>query len=235
MKNILHNIKNWLWPYVCAICEEEAESTQDLCCVCRASLPWIEDRCYCCALPLTNENHSVKCASCLDNAPKFDRVCALFSYELPVSSLVMGLKFGKQLAYGRILGELLAEAVSHTWYTSLSLPEIIIPVPLHEKRLRKRGFNQALELARPIQKHLNIPIMNKAIQRVRATTPQSSLKRTSRKRNLTNAFEIKKTLPFEHVAIIDDVVTTGSTVSALSFALKQAGVERVDVWCVCRA
>ncbi|HQY22412.1 MAG TPA: hypothetical protein PK389_01455 [Gammaproteobacteria bacterium] len=115
------------------------------------------------------------------------------------------------------------------------LPEAIIPVPLHIDRLRKRGFNQALELLWPIHKKTKIPVVFDACVRIRKTTAQAQLDKTRRKRNLKSAFQIVKPIPFEHVAIMDDVVTTGSTVNALTQVLKEAGVTTVDIWCICRA
>lgn len=114
-------------------------------------------------------------------------------------------------------------------------PSYIIPVPLHRKRLRVRGFNQALELARPVAKALNIPIELHACQRIKHTLAQAELKQSQRKKNLKNAFATCKTWQVDHVVIIDDVVTTGSTINALKTVLYQAGVKKVDTWCLARA
>lgn len=147
----------------------------------------------------------------------------------------MGLKFGKKLAYGRVMGELLTDQVEERWYQNLVLPEAVIPVPLHHLRLRKRGFNQALELLWPLHKKTGIPVLADACVRIKKTSPQSQLDQSRRKRNLNSAFKVVKPIPFEHVALMDDVVTTGSTVNALTHVLKEAGVTTIDVWCMCRA
>jgi len=132
-----------------------------------------------------------------------------------------------------LFGALLAERVRNN-YRDQSFPECIIPVPLHAQRLRERGFNQALELARATAKQLLVPVEWQSCRRIRATPAQSQLLAAQRAANLKNAFQIIKPFRHKHVAIIDDVVTTGHTVTELSKALQRAGVERIDVWCVAR-
>jgi ComF family protein len=232
---MLKVLEQSLFPYICCFCRAYTTSGQDLCVACKLALPWIEERCYKCGLYLTPGIDSIDCERCREMPPKFDRLCALFSYQQPVTKLVMGLKFGKKLSYGRVMGELLADAVAGTWYKNIQLPEAIIPVPLHVERLRKRGFNQALELTWPVHNKMGIPVLIHNCVRVRKTMAQSQLDKSRRKRNLKSAFKLEKTVPFEHVAIMDDVVTTGSTVNALTHILKAAGVTTVDVWCICRA
>ena len=232
---MLKKLEQWFFPFMCCFCEAYTTSGQDLCSVCKMALPWSSDRCFKCGLYLTEGIDSIDCKSCREFPPKFDRLCALFSYQPPITKLVMGLKFAKKLAYGRVMGELLADQLSSQWYHNRELPEAIIPVPLHIDRLGKRGFNQALELLWPIHKQTKIPIVFDACMRVRKTTPQAQLDKVHRKRNLKSAFQIVKPIPFEHVAIMDDVVTTGSTVNALTQVLKEAGVTTVDIWCICRA
>lgn len=206
-----------------------------MCLPCQQDFPWIQDRCYRCCLRLGKEFESIVCERCQNKPPNFDRVCALFSYDPPVRRLVTGLKFSNQLAYGRILGELLVRAVTEHWYKNQLFPEAIIPVPLHPLRLRKRGYNQALELIKPLKKKKLIPILPYACVRNRHTKPQSGLSAERRKLNLKNAFRLELDKSYQHIAIMDDVITTGTTVNVLSAALKKAGVEQVDVWCICRA
>jgi len=232
---MLKTLEQWLFPGICCLCEHHSETTQDLCTVCKALLPWAIDRCYRCGLQLLDGQDAVDCEQCRQKPFAFDRLCTLFNYEQPLTQLITGLKFAAKLAYGRVLGELLAEAVNHTWYQKIPLPEIIIPMPLHERRLKKRGFNQALELALPSSKQLKIPINSHFCKRIVFTKPQSRLDAYRRRNNIKNAFEINRKYQFEHVAIVDDVVTTGSTVNALSLALKAKGVKQIDVWCICRA
>ena len=110
-----------------------------------------------------------------------------------------------------------------------------MPVPLHRQRLKRRGYNQVSEILLPVQKALKIEVLAHSCMRVKYTRAQSELSAVSRKRNLSNAFEITEPIPYQHIALVDDVVTTGSTVKALSLLLKEAGVEQIDVWCICRA
>lgn len=222
-----------LFPYHCCICRNFA-STMDLCESCKAELPWVVDRCYRCGLRLEGRDEHILCERCQNNPPHFSRVCALFSYDPPIQRLITGLKFGNQLSNGRVLGELLKEKIQ-SWYQGLVLPQAILPVPLHFKRLRQRGFNQSYELIRPFLKHSRIPCLYKTVKRSRHTKPQSGLNEEIRRLNVKNAFHVQSIKDYKHLAIVDDVVTTGSTVNALSIALKQQGAEHIDVWCICRA
>lgn len=231
---MLKQIQQWLLPNICCLCEKQSQTDRDLCLSCQETLPWVEDRCFRCGLELEDFKDSICCQQCREDPPEFNRLCTLFSYESPITKLVMGLKFGERLAYGRILGELLADAVFERWYKQ-DLPEAILPVPLHIDRLRKRGFNQALELSWPVHKRCKIPVLLTTCVRVKNTLPQAKLDKSRRKRNMQGVFQLQSTLPFTHIAIVDDVVTTGSTVQALCRVLKEAGVQQIDVWCICRA
>jgi len=231
----LKKIQEWVLPHYCCLCGEEANNDRDICHFCETSLPWAEDRCYRCGLAgVETKSSALYCERCIENPPKFDRLCTVFSYEAPITKLVRGLKFGRQLCYGRILGEWLADKVKD-WYKNSSLPDAVIPVPLHKKRLKARGYNQSLECLWPVKRQYTIPILHDSCIRGRHTKPQSELKNKDQRRaNLNKAFNVVKPLHLEHVAIMDDVVTTGSTVNNLSAALKQAGVSLVDVWCIAR-
>ena len=115
------------------------------------------------------------------------------------------------------------------------LPECLVPVPLHNDRLATRGYNQALEIARPLKKLLKIPIKFHAIKRVKATLAQTLVKTNERSGNVKNAFQLHQPLPYKYIAIVDDVTTTFSTVSELALEFRRHGVERIDVWCIARA
>jgi ComF family protein len=114
------------------------------------------------------------------------------------------------------------------------LPQLLIPVPLHRKRLQERGFNQAVELARPLSRQLDIPLDFSSCRRVRDTRSQSELHVRERQRNVRGAFKLSGKIEADHVALLDDVVTTGSTVTALAKVLRRTGVGRVDVWALAR-
>lgn len=164
--------------------------------------------------------------------PPFARVCALFRYAEPLTKIIYKLKFGGRLDYVMPIGSLMTYRIKNSWYSNEPLPEVIIPVPLSTQRYRTRGYNQSTMLGKIIAKGLHIPIDVSACSRIRNTKMQARLAKKDRGVNLQGAF-IAKTRA-KHIALVDDVVTTGSTVRAASYALQAAGVEQVDVWAVCR-
>jgi len=180
-------------------------------------------------------NEAIICERCSNSPPPFNRLCALFSYQPPIIRLIGSLKFGRQLYPATLFGKLLAEAITQRWYQHKNLPQVIIPVPLHSKRYRQRGYNQAAELSKPLAKYLDLPLDLELCSRIRNTSPQARLSKNKRTRNLSSAFAVNMTENYNHVALVDDVVTTGSTVRALSLVLRAAGVELIDIWCVARA
>ena len=120
-------------------------------------------------------------------------------------------------------------------YEEKIYPELIVPVPLHEKRLIQRGYNQSLLLAKILSHHLKVPLSHQDCQRIKNTTAQSSLKEKARKKNLKQAFTLKAQPAIEHIALVDDVITTGATLNELSKVYKNAGVKRIDIWICARA
>lgn len=187
------------------------------------------------------------CLLCRDNVMPPRRVCnacmrdlpwrseleqfTLFHYQPPIDNFISQLKFHGQLIYARFFSDCFLQQLKN--FPSL-LPEYLLPVPLHPKRLSERGFNQALEIAKPIAKQLKIPLATHFCQRNKYTKPQSDLSGSERIKNITDAFGIKKYSPAKHIAILDDVVTTGSTVNELIKLLKIQGVEKIEVWCVAK-
>ena len=158
-------------------------------------------------------------------------------YEHPVDDLIRRLKYQGALANARVLGVLLAQAVEER---ADALPRLLVPVPLHVARLRERGFNQAAALARYAGRMLELPVAFHAVRRVRDTPSQTALDMAERHRNVRDAFAVtsaraaRRLAEAEHVAIVDDVVTTGSTVNELRGVLSAAGVRRVEVWAAAR-
>lgn len=229
---VLNKFVYLLLPGTCIICRLPSQRPLDLCKHCEDNLPWLVKSCYRCALPLPHTTDGIICGRCLQQQPVFDRCVALFYYQAPIDGLLNQLKFHHCLRNAHILGTLLSEKIKQV-YIEDTLPQVIIPVPLHRKRLRQRGYNQALELAKPIAKHLRLPIDKWNHQRTRFTPPQTRLKVMQRHKNMRHVFS-SKTLQTKHVAIIDDVMTSGATVNALSRCLRQAGVEKIDVWVCAR-
>lgn len=208
----------------------------------RAPAPWKHLRstlspgsCLLCDLPAgAVPNLCTACAGALPRLPRHSpsRLVA-YAYTAPVSTLIHWMKFEANLPAALTLGVLLSEAVSQLLARAgAQAPDAILPVPLHRSRLRERGFNQALELARPLARHLDRPLLSRACVRVRATRPQSSLTAAAdRRRNVAGAFRLLRPLgDLRSVAIVDDVLTTGATVQALARLLREAGIEQIIVW-----
>jgi ComF family protein len=177
-----------------------------------AELPILPQSCPRCAtilpMPLTA---NLRCGECLKHPPAFDTTYALFSYETPITKLIMELKFHQKLVNAELLGKLMANALTERWYYNKPKPDVIIPIPLHPIRLQERGFNQALEIARPISKALHIPIDILSCQRIKHTEAQAQLLAENRGQNMKNSFRINATLKGKHIAVVDDVITTGHT------------------------
>lgn len=226
-------------PGTCILCGYSLLSPLSLCKDCRQELPWLHDVCQCCGIPLppTHPDPMPVCGACLAAPPPYGSCRCLFAYRAPVNGLIARFKFDGDLATGKVLGRLLQERFLSS-YQQQTGPDLLVPVPLHDRRLRQRGFNQALELARPIARVSGIPLCTVALTRLRQTPAQSSLDRDARRQNLAGVFGYRRPIPASlpaHVAIIDDVVTTGATVAELSRLLWAQGARRIDVWAVARA
>ena len=230
--NWLDIIQNYLIPPTCILCGNAGFNTLDICENCYHRLPRNNLCCYRCgeifATPITPP---ALCGRCLRETPAFDETHAPFLHQEEIRHLITGLKFGAQFKNARLLGNLLAEHLQKT----TEIPEFIVPVPLHHTRYRDRGFNQALEIARTVSSTLKIPINFSSCIRHKATPHQTGLSAKKRHQNLHRAFSVTKLIHANYVAIIDDVMTTGSTANALATELKRAGVSRVDVWVCARA
>ena len=161
---------------------------------------------------------------------------APWTYSFPVDSLITRFKHGAKWPYGRLLAELLAQCLQHRFDETLERPDVLVPVPLATKRLRQRGFNQASMLARWLSTSLDIPCEEQLLKRVQDTSAQQDLKADARKKNLRNAFALTPGAPIKgrHLALVDDVLTTGATAQALAHLLMEAGAVRVDVYCLAR-
>ena len=215
----------------CLLCFHVTDDpTTDFCPECLNDLPMVRQACQQCGISLESEHLSL-CGSCITEPPAYDRVISAYGYARPIRQLMASFKFQHQLSLAPIFARALLAQIQRPD----SRIEAILPVPLHPTRLRQRGFNQALELARPIAHSLKKPIMLKSIRRKRNTETQSSLPAKQRVKNLRGAFESIQAVNYTGVAIIDDVMTTGSTANELAKTLKLNGVSYVEVWCVARA
>ena len=195
-------------------------------------MPWVNHHCRQCGVPLETETLE-SCAQCCQEPPAFWSVVSPLVYEFPVNRLVQALKFRRQLAEGRVLSHLMAEYIFHQ---QIDLPDVLIPVPLHRWRLLKRGFNQAYELAQYIARTLAVGLDADSLSRQRYTKAQSGLNRKQRLKNVRHAFEWQADhRASRHIALVDDVMSTGTTVSECARVLLNAGAKRVDVWVAARA
>lgn len=231
MRELVEQLGYLLLPPTCLLCGAAGQPRRDLCADCQQDLSRPVWPCLLCGLPMRSSADRL-CARCLRHPPVWDSLFAAFRYASPLDQLVFRLKYQGRLDAARLLGELFAESASAS---RLPRPDCLLPVPLHPQRLAERGFNQALELARPVARRLGLPLAAGDVSRVHRTLPQSGLNAAKRRRNLRNAFVAGSLLRGRHVAILDDVVTTGSTVAALTRALRKAGARRVDVWALARA
>lgn len=221
-----------LYPPSCLLCGDSGARGLDLCAACFADLPWNRRPCPRCAAPLPPDAEDQLCGNCIKTLPAWDDAKSPLAYAYPLDRLIQRFKFDGDLAAGRMLGGLLAEYLAASGGTR---PDCVLPVPLHPIRLKERGFNQAVELARPVGRRLGIPLHLGLCERVRVTEVQSKLDAAERKKNLKDAFAVRQSLDGAHVALLDDVVTTGATVEALTRALKDAGAARVTFWSLARA
>ena len=222
-------LHRWLLPLRCLLCGDAGANGMDLCSDCAAELPRNTHCCQRCALPLPIS--TPLCGRCQRKAPPWDAAWAPFRYAWPLDRLETRFKFGRDLTAGRVLATMW-EREPHP----SELPQLILPVPLHCRRLRERGYNQSLELARPLAHVLGIPCRRDLLERVRHTDAQTGLDAVERRRNLRHAFELREGVALPaHVALLDDVFTTGATLAECTRILKRAGITRVDVWALARA
>ena len=228
VRPVVDGLGRLLFRSRCLLCGESGDAGRDLCRACAATLPWNRSACARCALPLAIAADA--CGHCLRHPPPIASTRAAFVYGFPVDRLLPRLKFHDGLGAGRLLSGLMAEALADA-----DRPDALMPVPLHRARLRQRGYDQALELAKPLARELRLPLRDGLLHRRKATAPQSRLDARARRRNLRSAFEVRPspTLP-AHVALFDDVMTTGATLHAAALALRRAGVQRVDAWICAR-
>ena len=233
---MLHNwiniIQDYLLPPTCILCGNTGFNSLDLCEHCFKRLSRNQHCCYRCAERFTTPITTPQlCGKCLSSPPAFDETIAPFVYQGEMRHLITSLKYRAQTRNARLLGSLLANHLKE----NAQRPELIIPVPLHKVRYRERGFNQTIEIATIISQTLNIPLDLSGCIRTENTPHQVALNAQQRQTNIKNAFTIIKPISAQHIAIIDDVMTTGATVNELANSLKSAGVSRIDIWTCAKA
>jgi len=231
----LARLQRILLPPICVLCSGgESSDSLDLCSACVGDLPANANACVQCGERLAGDMvASPVCGACLRKPPRYDYTHCGFRYEFPVDHLVRALKYHGRLAHARVLGQLLARTLANQ--KERQLPQLLVPVPLAQQRYGERGFNQAIEIGAQLEKVLGIPLRADLLERRRNTREQAGLDRVARRKNVRGAFAIRKALPGEHIAIVDDVVTTGSTVNEIARVLRRAGAKQIEVWAVARA
>ena len=228
----LKHARRWWWPQSCLLCHARAPAGKDLCTACDQSLPRAQAACPRCGTPGAGFGTDAICGECQKNPPDYDATRTVFRYALPVDRLIQHLKYHGRLELSRVLGGYLAE---HLLTLDDPPPDVIVPVPLHVARLRERGYNQSLEIARFVTRQLRVPLDWQGTQRIRPTAPQAELPRDQRRKNVRGAFTANKVFAGQRIAIVDDVMTSGHTVNALAECLRRSGAREVRVWVVARA
>jgi ComF family protein len=220
-------ILEWLYPDRCALCLAPAES--GICAACTTDLVTPGPCCPTCAEPLPVAG---SCPACQLRPPLLDAVWVPFAYAWPLSQLVLGYKSGGRTQLGRPLARLLSD---HLAADATPGVDCVIPVPLHEQRLAQRGFNQAEQLARVLCRSRGLRLDARAVRRIVATPSQQGLSRRARKANLRGAFAVGRDLSGLRVLLIDDVMTTGTTLNALAREVRKAGAAWVGAVALARA
>ena len=214
-------------PLRCLVCSDPGYEGLDLCAACHAALPWNDHACPLCALPLPPDEPTDACGACLRQPPRQAGAAATFVYAPPIDRLVLRFKFHHDLAAGRLLSQLMLQAVP------VFADDPLLAMPLHGSRLRERGYDQARELARPLARALQVPLWT-GLCRSRATVAQSTLDADARRQNLRGAFAVRSTPP-ARLTLVDDVMTTGATLDAAVRALRRSGLEQATLWVCARA
>lgn len=231
MRTLVDSLGYILWPARCLVCDAPCSGTadgRDLCARCELNLPWNTVACPLCAAPLPLP--APACGNCLRRPPPLHGVRAAFLYARPIDRLLTMLKFDEGLPAARLLASLM-----HDTFAGAERPAALTPIPLHRQRLRERGYDQALELARPLARALRLPLFPNLLRRQRPSAPQSRLGRLERRRNVRDVFTVEGDhRPPDHLVLFDDVMTTGATLYSAARALRRAGVARIDAWVCAR-
>lgn len=212
--------------FPCALCQADTRGL--LCLGCRRDLPRLIPACVRCGMPSTGST----CVACVVNPPLWQYLVAPFLFAYPIDKIIHEFKYLDAVFWGAFL----AREMAHRGLAlTVPLPEVLIPVPVHPKRLVERGYNQALELARGIGSELNIPVSPGIVVRAEPRIPQVGLSSRQRRKNIRGVFTLtRKTIFARRVAIVDDILTTGATATELARILRRTGVEEIQVWVAAR-
>ena len=235
-------IKQVVFKQNCVLCTQYINqnnknahpSIHAVCTACLNDLPWHpKTSCPQCGLESSGSaSINIVCGSCLNSPPDFDATKAIFLYAYPIDAMMQRYKYGNMLNLGDTFGEFLAEKVS------MGTVDLIIPMPMHHTRLKERGFNQALEIAKVLCKNHKEKLNYKSVIRQTLTPPQASLPLKERVKNIKGAFKVNADkldkIQGKRIAIVDDVMTTGASLNELAITLKKAGAAYVECWVIAR-
>ncbi|MDJ0881444.1 MAG: ComF family protein [Gammaproteobacteria bacterium] len=224
--NIRNKISCLLNPALCLSCGIPIRAEELICEICFSALQQVQNPCTGCGLPQKYPGRL--CPTCLHHHPDWQHMIAPLVYTGSVRQIMQDYKFNEQIHLANALLSCL-----YGLYQQRPV-EILIPVPLHPLRLLERGFNQSNEIAQVLSRYLNIPVDNTSLQRIKSTQSQSGLSLNKRRKNLLKAFAFSPQQPYQSVALIDDVITSGSTLSEICKQLKKSGIEHIEVWSLAR-
>ncbi len=223
------NLVNALFKQKCLLCDANIDALQpnihEACMACLNDLPWHpKTSCPQCGLSSSGQ----LCGSCISSPPDFDATHAVFLYDFPIDAMMQRYKYGNMLSLCAFFGALLSEKVD------METVDLIIPMPMHPARIKERGFNQALEIAKVLVKNYKGKLDYKSAIRQKLTPPQTSLPLKERVKNIKEAFAVNADLAGKRIAIVDDVMTTGASLNELAKILKKAGASHVECWVIAR-
>ncbi len=224
----LHRAMGRLMPSTCLLCDDQMESMHGLCDGCLQGLPWNTSACRRCALPLMVGH---LCGACQTRLGAYDEVVAPVIYREPVDRIVCELKYSARLAWARTAAGLIVDTIR---YRDEPLPDLLVPVPMTLRAVRRRGFQPSTTIARLIGKRLTLRTHESIVGKHRETKRQSTLTHRERESNISGVFEVRQQSAGRKIVLVDDVVTTGSTVAELARILKKTGTAQVRVWAFAR-
>ncbi|MDY0415315.1 MAG: double zinc ribbon domain-containing protein [Pseudomonas sp.] len=233
--DIFTKVYHWLKSkQSCLLCDAPSQRLLALCEDCETELPWLKSHCIQCALPIPDP-HAL-CADCTHNPPLFSKVISPFEFTFPLDTLISRFKYQQNWPYGQLLSNLLAQYLNHYFDQGGQRPDLILAVPLAKRRQRQRGYNQAQMVCDWLSKALALDNPKHLLLRTRETISQQGLNAKARRDNLHNAFALSEPAQIKnkHIALVDDVLTTGSTCSTISGLLLEQGAARVEVYCLAR-
>jgi len=221
-------IRKFFGVETCLACGHEITCSHSFCRSCSKRLRPVPNPCQYCGQ--VNVSDGYVCPACLLNPPRWQKMIAPLQYRGLLRDYLIQLKYGEAL---HLANSICMHSIGH-FYNGETMPEVLLPVPLHRHRLIERGYNQADEIAGVWSRELKIPLDRHALLRLRHTPSQSGLSANQREKNTLKAFSYNPTVEYRHVAIVDDIVTTGSTVNEITKTLHRQGVEFVEVWALAR-